>query len=97
MSQVNWILGLVVLLLILFIFFAIFVIYYALQAENQANLTITKLQTEFEAANAKIEALNSQLTPILTEIQADIAIFNKYEPLIKAYVCHNYPLLPFCL
>ena len=96
MSQVNWILGIVILHFILFIIFAIFVIYYSYKAENQANETITKLQTEFEAANTKIDTLNNQLTPVLNEISADIAIINdgykKYEPLVESYLCTNYPL-----
>ena len=101
MSQVNWILGLVVILLILFIAFAIFVIYYALKAEAQANATIVKLQTEFIAANAKIESLNNQLAPILTEIQTDIGILNadwtQYKPIIESYLCAKYPTEAFLL
>lgn len=97
MSQVNWILGLVVLLLILFIAFAIFVIYYSLKAEAQANATIAKLQTEFVAANDKINTLSNQLTPILTEIGSVINTINddyiKHKPLIDLYICKNYPIL----
>lgn len=96
MSQLNWILGLVVLLLILFIAFAIFVIYYAYKIDAQLNVTINKLQDEFTAASNKIDNLNQQVTPLITEINTDISKFTTYIPGIEKIICGYVPTLPFC-